>query len=274
MPEFKQYYIVKEHPVRIITKCKRHSKGTLLSFLVGICMIYAMLNWVPEILSIFFPASNVDLLSRMNDVDPVLLNRLPHTALVVYFYALFFSGVFRLGEALYTLTYIRNKRVDYRAIGEAFPLYGKTLAVLILQALIIAFWTMLFVIPGIIASINFSQSFYILADDPSKKPLEVLMESKMMMEGNRMNYVRLLLYYLPYLMISYVPSFLIADYALLSSLPQAAATIIVMICELPVFAAYGYMGMGRCVFYELMTNEGFAYFRYAGQDAFRELEKR
>ena len=36
----------------------------------------------------------------------------------------------------------------------------------------------------------------------------------------------------------------------------------------------GLISMGRCVFYELMINKGFADFRYAGQDAFRELEKK
>ena len=36
----------------------------------------------------------------------------------------------------------------------------------------------------------------------------------------------------------------------------------------------GLISMGKTVFYELMINKGFAEFRYAGQEAFRELEKR
>lgn len=275
MPDKLQtYYIVKEHPMRIITKCKRHSKGTLMSFLIGVCIIYAMLNWIPELLSLVFPVSNVDILSRMDGVDVQLLNRLPRMSLVAYFYALFFSGVFRLGEALYTLTYIRNKKVEYRAITEAMGLYLKCFGVFLLEVIIIAFWSFFLIIPGIIASINFSQAFYILADDPSKGVTQVLAESKMMMVGNRMSYVRLILYYLPYIMLAYVPSFILADISLSMSLTGLPLTIIGMLAEIPVFAANGYMCLGRAVFYELMINEGFAYFKYAGQDAFRELEHR
>ncbi len=210
----------------------------------------------------------------MEGADQHMLQRLPATPVVYYLYSLFFTGVFKLGESLYTLTYIRNKRVEYRAIGEALGLYTKTFALFLLQTIIVAFWSMLFFIPGVIAMLNFSQSFYILADDPSKKVTQVLAESKMMMQGNRWSYVRLILYYMPYLMLAYIPSFLAVEFAAAASLPAIPALMITMICEIPVFAANGYMCLGKAVFYELMINEGFAYFRYAGQDAFRELEER
>lgn len=267
-----QYYIIKEHPLRILSKCKRHSKGTLMSFLVGVCIIYALLNWIPEILSLFIPVTNIDILSRMDGADFQMLERLPRTPIVVYLYTLCFSGVFKLGEALYTLTYIRNKKVEYRAIYESFGFYLKALAVYLLQVVIVAFWSILFVIPGIIASINFAQAFYILADDPSKGITQVLAESKMMMVGNRMNYVRLILVYVPYLMLAYVPSFLAADWAFRASMTGLPLTLMAMISEITIFAVNGYMCLGRAVFYELLTNESFASFKYAGQDAFRELE--
>lgn len=268
------YYIVKEHPVRIISKCRRHSKGTLVSFLVGVCIIYMFLNWVPEILGVFFPVTNIDVLSKMDGADQRMLQRLPATPVVYYLYSLFFSGVFHLGESLYTLTYIRNKRVEYRAIGEALGLYTKTFAVFLLQTIIVAFWSLFFFIPGVIAMLNFSQAFYILADDPSKKVTQVLAESKIMMQGNRWSYVRLILYYVPYLMLAYIPSFLAVSLASAASLSETAILIVTMICEIPLFAANGLVCLGRAVFYELMINEGFAYFRYLGQDAFRELEER
>jgi len=273
MPErLQNYYIVKEHPVRIISKCKRHSKGTLLSFLLGICMIYVLTSWIPEVLSIFFPVTNVDVMSRMGGADPHLLNMMPRTYMVVYFYSILFSGVFKLSESLYALTYIRNRKVEYRAITEAFSFYTKALAIFLLQMFIVAFWTMLFVIPGIMAALNFSQAFYILADDPSKSVTQVLSESKMMMVGNRMNYVRLILYYLPYILIAYTPSLVVANYTMNVQIAGAALTLIGMVCEIPVFLANGYVCLGRTVFYELLLNESFAHFRYAGQEAFRESE--
>lgn len=274
MPEkLKHYYIVNEHPMRIISKCKSHSKGTLTSYLIGFCLLYAAVNWVPFILSHFFPATNLDLLAQYSDADPAALSRLPATPIVTFLYLMLFNGVFRLSECLYALTYIRNRKVDYRALSESFPYYLRTLGLFFLQTVIVSFWTLFFVIPGVMAALNFSQSFYILADDPDKSITQVLTESKMMMYGNRMNYVRLMICYIPYILMAYVPAFLLAEAASGMQAGSAGILILSMAADIPMFIAYGYVSLGRTVFYELMNNKGFASFRYAGQEAFRELEQ-
>ena len=276
MPEeqLKRFYIVKEHPVRIISKCKSHSKGTLTSFLIGFCVLYMLINWVPSVLSLFFPATNADLFSMYTDIDKDLLRQLPATSMTVFLYSLLFSGVFKLSECLYTLTYIRNRKIDYAALTEGFSYYFKALGVYLLQIIIISFWTMLFVIPGIIAALNFSQAFYILAEDPEKGVTEVLAESKIMMYGNKMNYFRLLITYIPYLMLGYTPAFIVSELILKTNPSQPAILIAQMVTDIPIFIVLGLMSMGKTVFYELMLNKGFADFRYAGQDAFREMEDR
>lgn len=268
-----KFYIVKEHPLRIMSKCKSHAKGTLISFFAGFCLLYAAINWIPQLLSLAFPATNVDLFAAYTDVDPAELSKLPATPLVVFFYMMMFSGVFKLSECLYALTYIRNRKVDYRALGESFSYYFKALGIFLLQILVVSFWTMFFIIPGILAALNFSQVYYILADNPEKSITEVLSESKMMMYGNRWNYVRLIVFYMPYYMIAYFPALLFASIAAESSLNSTLVMILSMITDIPIFCALGYMCLGRTVFYELMINKGFAYFKYAGQDTFRQLEE-
>ena len=275
MPEkLKRYYIVKEHPLRIISKCRSHSKGTFASFLIGFCALYAVMNWVPIVMAKFFPATNIDLFSTYTDADPELLSRLPATPLVVFFYLMLFSGVFRMGECLYALTYIRNRQVDYRAITESLNYYLKALGVFILQTVIIAFWTMFFVVPGILAALNFQQAFYILADDPDKPVTQILAESKMMMYGNRWNYVRLMICYVPYILIAYLPELLLSDLASAVTLNATGIMLLSMAADIPLFIVYGYARLGQTVFYELLNNRSFADFRYAGQQAFREFETR
>lgn len=272
MPELKRYYIVKEHPIRIMQKCKAHAKGTFGSFLGGICILYALLNWVPELLALKFPLTYIDLLSNYRDIDMQLAQNAPSTAVVVLLYAILFSGVFKLSETLYTLTYIRNKKVDYRALTESAPYYLKTLALYVIQLLLIAFWSVFFIVPGIIVFFNFSQVFYIMADDPDKPITQILAESKIMMKGNRLSYFRLLLYYFPYIFLSYFPAYIAVAAIADASLPTAAVLAISFITDIPVFAALGYMDLGKAVFYELLINKGFADFKYAGQDSFRKLE--
>ena len=132
---------------------------------------------------------------------------------------------------------------------------------------------MFFIVPGILAALNFTQAFYIFADDPDKSIPEILTESKMMMYGNRMNYVRLIICYIPYILIAYVPAFLLANLAASVNANQTGIMLLSMLADIPMFALYGFICLGRTVFYELMLNKGFADFKYAGQDAFRELEQ-
>jgi uncharacterized membrane protein len=201
-----------------------------------------------------------------------MLSRLPATPLVVFFYLMLFNGVFRLSECLYALTYIRNRVVDYRALGESLNYYLKAFGLFLVQTLVVSFWTMFFIVPGILAALNFTQSFYIFADDPDKSITQILTESKMMMYGNRMNYVRLIICYIPYIMIAYIPAFLFANILASAAVSKVGILLISMAADIPMFAVYGYICLGRTVFYELMLNKGFADFRYAGQEAFRELE--
>lgn len=46
-------------------------------------------------------------------------------------------------------------------------------------------WTLLLIIPGIIAAYSYSLVYYILVDEPNLKPLEALRKSKKMMYGNK-----------------------------------------------------------------------------------------
>ncbi len=270
MPQYdNNKYIVSDNPQLIIQKCRNHSKGTLKKFLIGFCVLYIFMNWVPEILGLVYTKSYFDVVSQFVQIDPKLMVSLPKTPVILYIYAFVFNGVFKLGEALYTLTYVRNKRVEYVAMVESFKFFFKAMLLYIVQLFIISIWTMLFIIPGLVAALNFSQAFFILADDPKKGVFRVLFESKIMMLGNRMNYLIFILNYAPYLFLGYTPSILV------SWIPGISASnpfglMIFLISSVPLYAARGYLSIGRGVYYELLKEKGFNNFKYIGQDAFRE----
>jgi len=46
-------------------------------------------------------------------------------------------------------------------------------------------WSLLLIVPGIIAAFRYSMSFYILADNPDMGIMEAINESKRMMRGNK-----------------------------------------------------------------------------------------
>jgi len=265
------FYIVTEQPQLIIQKCRKHAQGTLRSFLFGFCILYIFINWIPQFLGLVFPVSYADLISGLTRIDQQLLNSIPDTPLAAYLYSILFSGVFQLGKALYTMTYIRNRKVEYRAMWEGLQLWSKALGMFILKTIVIGIGLMLFIIPGIMYALNFSQSYFILADNPDKRVMEILLESKQMMLGNRMNYFMLILNYFPYLFLGYLPSFAVENF---TSLDTGSGTgfIIFLIAEIPFFLACGWLSIGQGAYYELLRSYGFSNFRYAGESAFRENE--
>src|SRR6185369_11915903 len=65
-----------------------------------------------------------------------------------------------------------------------------------LMAMYIVLWALLFVIPGIIAAISYSQTFFILAENPDMDPMVALEKSKAMMDGNKWKYFDLCIRFL------------------------------------------------------------------------------
>ena len=81
--------------------------------------------------------------------------------------------------------------VDLQKEPEIGTLFGyfknwKTTAVAnLLQGLYVLLWSLLFIIPGIIAGYSYAMTNYILAENPELTASEAIEQSKQMMSGNR-----------------------------------------------------------------------------------------
>ena len=107
--------------------------------------------------------------------------------------SLILGGPLMLGWALWALGVNRNQDFDYNKIFEGFNNFGNSLVTYLLMVIFIILWTLLFIIPGIIKGLAYSQTFYILADKPDIKPMEALRQSEAMMKGNKTKYFLLIL---------------------------------------------------------------------------------
>ncbi len=99
----------------------------------------------------------------------------------------FYSMVIGFGYSKYCLRLTRGEEAGYATLMDGFNMAAKVLLTNILMGVFIALWTMLFVIPGIIAIYQYSQAIYCLIDDPSIGPLEAIRRSKAMMRGQKFN---------------------------------------------------------------------------------------
>ena len=74
------------------------------------------------------------------------------------------------------------------SVGTLFRYFKHSKSIIpaqLLLALYVMLWTLLFIVPGIIASYNYAMTSYILAEHPDLSAHDALNRSKQMMYGNR-----------------------------------------------------------------------------------------
>lgn len=96
------------------------------------------------------------------------------------------GSIIRVGYARFNLDLVdRQNEPQINALFGYFP-HWKTMALTkFLQGLYCFLWSLLFIIPGIIAGYSYAMTGYILAENPELTASEAIEQSKQLMSGNR-----------------------------------------------------------------------------------------
>ena len=78
----------------------------------------------------------------------------------------------------------------FKYFNNRFGTYLWAYVVMIIRVIL---WSLLLIVPGIIAAISYSQTFFVLAEDDSVSALEAIDKSKHMMSGHKWKYFKLIL---------------------------------------------------------------------------------
>ena len=92
-------------------------------------------------------------------------------------------GPFLLGQVVFFLTFARRRKPEIGMMFHGFRTFGRALWANGVIGMFILLWTLLLIVPGIIAAYAYSQTFYLLADDKSLGVLDAIRRSKEMMRG-------------------------------------------------------------------------------------------
>ena len=98
---------------------------------------------------------------------------------------LIIGGPLSLGYTTLILLISRNQKQDFVILFSGFKRFGTSFAAYLLRFIFIILWTLLLIIPGIIAYFRYSQAWFILSEDENIGPLEAISKSKEMMMGNK-----------------------------------------------------------------------------------------
>lgn len=96
------------------------------------------------------------------------------------------TGPLIRGTSILALNISRAQPIKVNQIFHGFNDFGRSLLSYILMIVFSVLWSLLLIIPGIIASISYSMTFYILADNPLISANDAINMSKKMMYGYKM----------------------------------------------------------------------------------------
>ncbi|MDO4745077.1 MAG: DUF975 family protein [Bacillota bacterium] len=216
-----------------------------LCFNVPVIILNALFGVKPDFYG-FNSDYNVDVYSDM-------YNSMPSYSFLSSVYIILVAGAFTLGITIIFLAIFRRQQAGVADVFLGFEHFGKAMGLMLFQGLFIFLWMLLFIVPGIIASIRYSQAFYILADDPSKSIRQCMNESKKMMKGNKAKYFCLLLSFIGWLFLSVLPASILEAIPAITYAPEVVQAIVILIGNLFVVPVTAYIYSASTGFYEILA---------------------
>lgn len=168
---------------------KRHAKDQLKGkwgLAVGSIIILFLIQFVFNFISGFFEDNTV-------------------IFIIVTLLSLIVSSAMSVGICRFSLNYAYDdKQPVLKDIFSGFKVILKAIGLFFLLGIIVLVGTILLVIPGIIFSFMFSQSYFILADDNTKSIIQCLKESAAMMKGYKLKYFVISLSFLGWIILGLI----------------------------------------------------------------------
>ncbi len=123
--------------------------------------------------------------SDVHGVLPTVLMVLVILFVIYAIISIVVGGAVSFGYAKYNLDLIDGKPVRVEFLFSQFERIGDGFVMRLLITVYILLWSLLFVIPGIIATYSYALAPYILYENPGMKPNEAIRRSKEMMKGRK-----------------------------------------------------------------------------------------
>lgn len=100
---------------------------------------------------------------------------------------LIIGGVVRQGYCQYLLKQYDGQPGEVNDLFSQFHRFGDGFCLNLLQGLYIFLWTLLFIIPGIIAGYRYAMAPFIMVENPDMTASEAIEASKQMMDGHKLD---------------------------------------------------------------------------------------
>lgn len=133
----------------------------------------------------FEPLSEV--FSSNPEVIPTVLIGLMIPILIATVIGLIIGGTISLGYAQFNLDLVDRQELRVKTVFSQFSRFGTGMAMKFWTTLFIFLWSLLFIVPGVIAGLSYAMAPYILAEHPEMSAGEAIKASKELMKGHKWN---------------------------------------------------------------------------------------
>jgi len=111
------------------------------------------------------------------------------------------SSLLTFGLLSYFIKISRNEEVTYKEVFTKTNLWLDFIVLTLIICVFITLWSILLIIPGIIAALSYSLVFYIKLDNPELGYIDVIKKSKELMNGHKLEYIILNLSFLGWIIL-------------------------------------------------------------------------
>ncbi|MBR4545436.1 MAG: hypothetical protein IKO14_05620 [Oscillibacter sp.] len=115
------------------------------------------------------------------------------------------SLVLDAGFVLYCMAIRRGERAEYLTLFDGFGFAGKVILLTVVKVVLIALWSMLFIVPGLIAFYRYRFALYNLLENPGLTVMQAIAMSKRQTQGFKGQIFALDLSYLGWALLATLP---------------------------------------------------------------------
>ena len=208
-----------KHQARLCMKGKTPSVFLVAAVYIVIVTVLAELqNWLPGI------NQGMDALLNLRDtqqlqalisgdgrpvVEFLISYFRPFGAFLAFIIAIL-TPIVGFGFNKYCLQISRGESGEFKTIFGGFNQFGKVFLLNLAIGFFTFLWSLLFLIPGIIAAFRYSQAFYVLMDNPEMGVMDCIRRSKELMRDNKLDLFILRLSFFGWVLLEVCVTFIIS----------------------------------------------------------------
>ncbi len=98
------------------------------------------------------------------------------------------TALLTMGVQSFYLKLSRKEEVTWKELFNKTNLFIDFIVISVVAGICISLWSLLFIIPGIIAAIKYSQAYFVKLDNPEMNGIDCIKKSKEIMNGHKMEF--------------------------------------------------------------------------------------